>query len=483
MLDLNKYKYELLLLIITLIGGCMRIYHLTDQSLWLDELFTYNVAQLSFVQIWNFTVSTFDVHPTIFYWLEHIALLIFGNTTFALRIFPAIFGTLTIPIFYYIGKELTDSKPFGILMAVIITITTFHIYHSQDARMYALYVFFFSIALYYLIKFYHTNKISHSIIAFLCVALCVYTHFTGLLIGAALILLSLAMRNKNMIYGSITFILACLPVLPTIISVMFLTPGNPFYIEGGRVVAFVGIDAVIRTITYLLGSSSFSIILFLISIVGIFRFFEKNYKLSLFCITFLILSFITIGVLSYKLPLEPRHFIYLLPIIIILIAYGIESMYSMLRNKYQTIPSYMLVSLFALLLLLVNTPMLSFYYTENTKSDYKGLSEKLTYITNDNNIVVLVPGGTQRVFDAYYSTSSDNTRTYYINSIGDFSNVLSTKHTCCSCNKSCIPWRVIVVIASDIKYNPHGEEYQNILTSNNAKHIETYDSFEIYEII
>lgn len=483
MFDTNKYKYEFLVLIITLVGGCMRIYHLTDQSMWLDEVFTYNVAQLSFVQIWNFTTSAFDIHPAIFYWIEHVAILAFGNTAFALRIFPAIFGTITIPIFYYIGKELTSSKPFGVLMSVIITITTFHIYHSQDARMYSMYVLFFSIALYYLIKFYHTNKVSDSIIAFLCVALCVYTNFTGMFIGSALVLLSFAMRNKNMIYGSVVFILSCLPILPTIISAIFLTPGNPFYIEGGRVVAFVGMNAVIRTITYLLGSSSFSIILFLISIIGIFRFFEKNYKLSLFCITFLIFSLITIGVLSYKLPLEPRHFIYLLPIIIILIAYGIESMYSMLRNKYQTIPSYMLVSLFALLLLLVNTPMLSFYYTENTKSDYKGLSEKLTYITNDNNIVVLVPGGTQRVFDTYYSTSSDNTRAYYINNIGDFSNVLSTKRTCCSCNKSCTPWRVIVVVASDIKYDPNGEEYQNILTSNNAKHIETYDSFEIYEII
>lgn len=482
MLDLNKYKYELLVLIITLIGGCMRIYHLTDQSLWLDEVFTYNVAQLSFVQIWNFTVSTFDVHPTIFYWLEHIALLVFGNTTFALRIFPAIFGTLTIPLFYYIGRELTDSKPFGILMSVILTITTFHIYHSQDARMYSLYVFFFSLALYYLIKFYHSNKVTHSLIAFLCVALCVYTHFTGLLVGAILVLLSLIMRNKNMIYGSIAFVLACLPILPTIISVIFLTPGNPFYIEGGRVVAFVGMDAVIRTITYLLGSSSFSIILFLLSILGIFRFFEKNYKLSLFFITFLIISFITIGVLSYKIPLEPRHFIYLLPIIIILIAYGIESMYSMLHNKYQTLPAYVFISLFVLLLLLVNIPMLSFYYTENTKSDYKGLSEKLTYITNDNNIVILVPGGTQRVFDVYYNTSSDHTQTYYINSISDFNTILGTKHICCSCNKSCVPWRAIVVVPSDIKYDQNKDAYQDILTNKNANHIETYDSFEIYEI-
>lgn len=487
-----KWKHEILLLLIVLIGAALRIHHLTNQSLWLDEVFTMHIAQLSFTQIWNFTISSIDVHPPLFYFFERIGILIFGLTSFGLRIFPAIFGIITIPIFYFIGKELTNNKSIGLLMAMLLTISTFHIYHSQDARMYSLYLLLFSFGLYFFIRAYQTGKMLHIILACVSLALCVYTHFTGIYIGAFFLMVSIILKNKKFVYGMVLYILIILPLLPTIISVMFLAPSNPFYIESGRASAFVGIDAISRTITYMLGSSSFSLVFFFISIIGIIHLINQKRKIGYMIIAFCMTTFAIIGATSYKLPIEPRHFIYLLPILIMSMAFGIEYVYQTIHERYYKIPQHIISLILLLCILLINIPMLSFYYTENTKADYRGLSEKISNITNTNDIVVLVPGGTQKVFELYYNSTAEKTTVYYVNNKEDINKIYNehyisqkTSHSYeCNCNKNPIEQSVkmIVIVTSDIKYDANSDYYNEFLSEHSAKLIEKYDTFSIYTI-
>jgi hypothetical protein len=205
-------------------------------------------------------------------------------------------------------------------------------------------------------------------------------------------------------------------------------------------------------------------------------------KLGGTLIAFFVISFTIVGITSYKLPVEPRHFIYLLPILLIYISFGIERIYAAIREKYYNIPKSWIIAVILLCIILINIPMLSFYYTENTKSDYAGLSQKLSNITNDNNIVVLVPGGTQRVFELYYNSNEDNTRVYYATSNATLAEIYTTRHTCCSCTPSCTPWRMVMVITSDIKYDPNGEYYNAWIKEKKATFITKYDSFEIYDL-
>lgn len=138
--NMIKNYWEIIVLsLLILVGMFLRFFHLDYNSLWLDEACTFNIASLSLSGIWNFS-ATSDPNPPLFYLIEHF-MLAFGQNEFVLRFIPALFGILTIPIFYSIGKEFHD-KSVGITMAALLTFSPFHIFYSQEARAYSIMLFF-----------------------------------------------------------------------------------------------------------------------------------------------------------------------------------------------------------------------------------------------------------------------------------------------------------------------------------------------------
>ena len=142
--ELLRSRYTQLLVSLTIIGLFLRFYNLGFNSLWLDEATTHHFAKLSFIEIWELTAGG-EYNPPLFHWVEHF-MLFFGNSEVILRFIPALLGILTIPLFYFIGREFLDSNT-GILAAAILTFSPFHIFYSQDARAYSMMLFFISLAL------------------------------------------------------------------------------------------------------------------------------------------------------------------------------------------------------------------------------------------------------------------------------------------------------------------------------------------------
>ena len=50
-----------------------------------------------------------DFNPPLFYWIEHIMLML-GNNEVILRFIPALCGVLTIPVMYCVGKDPTGRR-------------------------------------------------------------------------------------------------------------------------------------------------------------------------------------------------------------------------------------------------------------------------------------------------------------------------------------------------------------------------------------
>jgi mannosyltransferase len=147
-------RYLQILIVLTLLGLFLRFYQITPNSLWLDEAYTYFFSKNSFVDIWFITVNG-EFNPPLFYWIEHF-MLYFGNTEFILRSAHAVLGTCTIPLIYFLGKEFMD-RNCGIIMAVLLTFSPFHIYYSQEARAYTTMLFFITLALIFYLRAQRTN--------------------------------------------------------------------------------------------------------------------------------------------------------------------------------------------------------------------------------------------------------------------------------------------------------------------------------------
>ncbi len=139
----------LLLAPLVLMAAGIRFHDLGGESLWLDEGFSLDVAGLSPLEI--IRTSAADVHPPLYYLLLHYWIGLFGASEAAARSLSAIFGTLSIPMIYLVGKE-TLGKTAGLLGAAFATFSYFLIYFAQETRSYSLMALLCLVSTFYYIR-------------------------------------------------------------------------------------------------------------------------------------------------------------------------------------------------------------------------------------------------------------------------------------------------------------------------------------------
>src|SRR5260370_25518756 len=92
---------------IAILGGIgLRWLNLQKWSLWWDEGFTVWASGLSVDRIIPFSRS--DNQAPLYYLLQHYWVLLFGNSEFALRALSALFGTLSLAVFYLLAKRVLN---------------------------------------------------------------------------------------------------------------------------------------------------------------------------------------------------------------------------------------------------------------------------------------------------------------------------------------------------------------------------------------
>ena len=169
-----------ILLAILSIGLLLRIYDLDAESLWLDEIISIKVASHDIYPMFEI----FFIHdntPPLHYILLHGWIKIVGDSEFAARSLSAIFGFLAIPLIYKVAV-LIFNKNVGLLSALLLALSEFHIYYSQEARCYSLMVFLTLVSIYFYLKLFKEENSLNSAGYILSTLLLLCTHFFGLFI-------------------------------------------------------------------------------------------------------------------------------------------------------------------------------------------------------------------------------------------------------------------------------------------------------------
>jgi hypothetical protein len=139
-----------LVIIITLVGGFLRVFLLGKNGLWLDETFSVWLANHNVADMLQWIVKI-DQHPPLYYLLLHYWIAHNGDTPYYVRLLSALFGAGTIPVIYLIGKRMSGAV-MGLAAAVLLALSTFNIYYAQDTRMYTLLTFNAAVAIYALVR-------------------------------------------------------------------------------------------------------------------------------------------------------------------------------------------------------------------------------------------------------------------------------------------------------------------------------------------
>jgi 4-amino-4-deoxy-L-arabinose transferase-like glycosyltransferase len=143
-----KAMNNLLLWPILLLALGLRIPGL-DRSLWIDEV--YSVTERGSEGFVGIITTIADPHPPLYYLTLHGWMQVFGRSPLAVRSLSLILGIASIAAVYLLGRELYDKRT-GLVAALLLSLSTFHIQYSQTARMYTMLVFFGTLSLLFYVR-------------------------------------------------------------------------------------------------------------------------------------------------------------------------------------------------------------------------------------------------------------------------------------------------------------------------------------------
>ena len=122
-----------------------------NQSFWLDEAISANVAKMSFSQILTQFAPT-DFHPPLYYLLIKVWSICFTNSEISLRLFST-FAILIGGYFVYLAANRLRGG-WGEWAAIFFLFNPLLVYYSHEARMYGLNVMFLAMTTYFWLNLY-----------------------------------------------------------------------------------------------------------------------------------------------------------------------------------------------------------------------------------------------------------------------------------------------------------------------------------------
>lgn len=164
----------LLLGLILLLAATLRFYHLGTESFSYDEGIMLDVTG----SLDNVIANVAKGRPPLIVIAGYVWVSIFGDTEAATRSLSAVAGVVSVWLLYAVGRDLFN-KRVGLIAALLMSISIFHIFYSQDYRYYGLLGFTSLFSFYFYVKALKTERTIYFIIYPFAAASVFYAHYHG----------------------------------------------------------------------------------------------------------------------------------------------------------------------------------------------------------------------------------------------------------------------------------------------------------------
>ncbi|HWM54383.1 MAG TPA: glycosyltransferase family 39 protein [Solirubrobacterales bacterium] len=203
---------------LTALGLAIRFASLGVQSYHHDEVITaMRVIPGSFTEMLG-EVKGSESNPPLYYVLAWGWAKAFGTGEVGLRSLTALFGAATVPVAFLIGRELASNRA-GLIASALVAVSPMLIWYSQEARSYALLVFFGALALLFFARALRTRQGRDLGLWALASALALCSHYFAVFavaIEAVWLLVALRTRWRLVLFavgGVVAVGLALLPLI------------------------------------------------------------------------------------------------------------------------------------------------------------------------------------------------------------------------------------------------------------------------------
>lgn len=363
---------------ITLIAAGLRFYKLGDWSFWYDEIYTLrSIGALP---------GTAFTDPGFSKILIALAVNIFGKTEWAARLAPALIGVMTVPILYFLVKDLYNPRT-ALIASFLLGVSTWHLYWSQNARFYTSLLLFSTLAL---VTFYYGIEKNRPIYLFIflaCVALAVRERMFAVMIlpSAALYLVCLkffpfekppGLNKRNLLLLGLPVVLLggvvgwkFLQDLPGYLASFGSVNSDPLWILSGAVY-YIGVP------TILMGAAG-----------GIYQLTAGRDRAALLFSIAALLPMLAVASLALVQYAANRYIFISLTSWIILASVAAEAIYTRVQSSMRVLAAGVLM---LMLFEPLGEDLLYFQYQNGNRDDWKAafqridqdaLAEDLVFVT------------------------------------------------------------------------------------------------------
>jgi len=424
---LFRDRYFIALIIIMVIGAVLRFYRISFQSLWIDEGATYYYVLNDVFGILTQTEQT----PPPFYIIEHYSYVLLGHSELSLRLPAALFGIASIPAIYFLGKEI-HSKNVGLLAAVALALSPFHIWYSQTARPYAFMLFFFILFLIFFIRAYRSGGRKDWLIAGILAAVTFYFHFYMILfIGLAAVFFLVWNKYvpsdrrpdemKNAIRGFIAFLILSIPLF--FMMAWYALRHLAIYSDAYADCWNHGLDYGYMTLYNIFYGNVISLLIFAAVILFCSYCMIKQGKdrANYFMVFLGAVPIIVLTGMSFYFGMDSRYSFFLIPVYYILFG-------SILKYAPSKIDKRIVAAVAVGFLAVSCAVIMPTQYTEYDKADFRGAGEALYAATSPGDTVIYLPPVKDTMYGPlsfYYDNTQDGTIITTATWVGDLEEKIS----------------------------------------------------------
>ncbi len=207
-MHVNKH---LALVFILLLTFAARLINIGDESLWVDEGFSYWAIQHDDL----FGVVRRDVHPPLYFVALRGWAGLTGLTELTLRYFSVLPSVLSVAMIYQVARELVRHRPKGnraipLLAALMLALADMETSIAQETRMYTWHVLWVLVSMWAFLRWTQraTTGVRYLMIWLISSLLLLYTHYIGaasIIVQGLYVLLFLRGKTRLQASGALVF--------------------------------------------------------------------------------------------------------------------------------------------------------------------------------------------------------------------------------------------------------------------------------------
>lgn len=450
----NIIKYFLF----TLGAGILLFQYLVNRSMWTDEAkLALNVMHHTFGELTQ-PLDHQQSAPIIFLWLSKLFSTIFGNSDYALRVTPLLFGLISIPLFHTVLLRFTKSNFWSLLGLVFFIGNLNLILYATEFKQYIadLFVFIALLTLvvsqnerikpirYYLIGIasFVFLFLSNATLIFLPV-LMIYVFYTEVITSKKTIKNNypVLFLGSSVLLGIIFFYITVVhdnPLKQSMVNFWLGTfPPKPFYSKEFLSWIINDLNYYLLNISKIIPPLYYSLVI--LSVIGIVL--KRSWHLF-----FLLLAPLLVHItLSYMhlYPFYGRFITYFIPIQIIFFIVGIQQLSELLAHVPKAKSAFqVLIALVSSLILIINTanklPL--------RKEEFKPAIQQISLHQKPNDLTYVYYGSVfafkryQEIFSIKNYVFGKGHRDQNEKYIEDISTIINTNHRVWFVFSHLYPW-------------------------------------------